>query len=1648
MPEIRPLDTADILAAVKNGGAKPPTSPLGRMDINYGVPGQGGILTEWAESVPDLMWPESIRTYGRMRRDPKLTAVLHAFYLPILRSTWVVDPEGVTNSKAVDLVAGDLGLGILGEKKPPPFTGPQGFHFYDHVRLALLSLVFGHFPFEKWFNQSKGLTHLAGLEERQPHTIAIIDLEDSGYIREVTQNTQMVPLPAQRLLWYCREREGANWSGVSILRACYTPWILKHETLRVHATSLRRFGMGVPTVNAPPGATPSQITEAGQLAAGFRAGDQAGVGLPAGFTFNLTGITGTVPDAVAFLGYLDQQMVGSALAQMLELGMGGRGGARALGETFLDFFLLALQAAADALGNTCTYGDPGMAGVSRALVDYNFGPDEPCPKIISADVGDRHEVTALALQQLLASGAISPDENLEAYVRDVWNLPDRAVIPLAPGMPGAPGTLPPGWTEPGAAPPPKGPAPGPGATPRPGTNPPPAAPGPGPRPPAPSYSGVGAPGRIGGQPATASTAAAAQVTLGTPLTDPGGAPFHRDLTPLEAAAGLDPAGMAHELATATDRVLAAWHPVLSEQRQDLADQVAAAVDGGEIGQLAALATPAGTGVGILYRAMQAQAARGMGRAIGEAAGQGVTIDPAAVRIDQDRLWQLARARAQLAAAPMAQAASSRALQVVTASAGTDAAREVHATLRGLSPRPLADQLMAALHAASNEGRMAVLDAGPEAEYTASEIMDRNTCQPCASVDGHTFADLADARAAYANGGYVDCAGGLRCRGTIVAAWPGLSVTRPGEPQPGGYPYPGEASPLDLTATAGDPPQVAAEWDEDLHPRGPHGRFAPGKGALTHGEPTALSRHYNDIPETRGLARHKGTYTGPVERDLQDRAALGRGVRTIAEPITPKEARDGSRPVTNAEFQELARQGVNQLGMLRARRTPAAGLDDNWPRIKDHAWTESRKSWGGATIDAHTGKPLATDADKYALSVKKAGMHTVSVPEDSSRAQFDAAMDRALGEFRGILEAQQSYLGVFHDDEEHRVDIDPVLVVDSVHEVEAIGAYTHAVGGAYHFASGNGVWPPHVTDQASLGLTASADGETVHWAGPGQWRTNADKVQPGLSPEQDAEIGQAGATPVPEPGPKASWEEGLHPRGYHGKFARLGGGKGGGKVSRETGKLPWTADGGTARYTGSLDIDRADMPQLSGTVKGTYRPSAEMTPKFIARLRGKGIKVTTARVPAASLKPTQATGDTAAIRRMADQLKSGKMTDTKPVIVSSDGRVLDGHHNWAGRVLADTEGGRKGLDPGMPVHQVNMPMKDLLGEAHAFAREEGIPGRGAGEFANPKYANYGTVPPRDTLAKYTRPDGTFTPERAALHKQIVDKITGGHKPQDHPRALFLGGGPASGKSHLQALPDSARIDPDQIKTQLPEFRQMAAARDPAAATYTHEESSYVSKQALAEAQRRRINYTMDGTGDSEYAKLAGKVTQARKAGYAVDAKYVTADIPEAINRAMKRAAEPGPNQGRMIPAPVIRDIHQHVTSTFQQAVANGLFDHVELHDTNGPQPTLIGAGEGKNFTIADQAAWERFLAKTKTKPPAEAPAAAADAAGDTAIAILRALLAGDSYPPPGVTDTPANRALWAETAQAIEDLPGGVIPDIPADWATLPDTEHPPPPAPR
>ncbi|HXJ27213.1 MAG TPA: zeta toxin family protein, partial [Streptosporangiaceae bacterium] len=136
---------------------------------------------------------------------------------------------------------------------------------------------------------------------------------------------------------------------------------------------------------------------------------------------------------------------------------------------------------------------------------------------------------------------------------------------------------------------------------------------------------------------------------------------------------------------------------------------------------------------------------------------------------------------------------------------------------------------------------------------------------------------------------------------------------------------------------------------------------------------------------------------------------------------------------------------------------------------------------------------------------------------------------------------------------------------------------------------------------------------------------------------------------------------------------------------------------------------------------------------------------------------------------------------------------------------------------------------------------------------------------------------------------------------------------------------------------------------------------IAKAIQAASIGRGLDFTLDGTGDNSYEKMKGKLDAARKAGYAVHAKYVTVDTDTAVERSRARAAK----TGRMVPEATTRAIHAAVSGTFAKLIANDDFDAAELWDTNGPKPLLVGVKpQGGTWTVKDEGAWQRFLDKAK------------------------------------------------------------------------------------
>ncbi|MFI8593739.1 DUF935 family protein [Microbacterium sp. NPDC078428] len=402
--------------------------------VGSGLIGWGGLVAETHETNPDLMWPASIDVFDRMRReDPQVKSVLRAVMLPIMRTDWVLDGTGCRD-EVTEHVAADLGIPIKGLPVTAPLRTKGRFSWKEHLRLALLELVYGHSFFEQVYSiDMVGRAHIAKLAWRPPRTISDIEVAADGGLVAVQQmgipGRGSVRIPVDRLVAYVNEREGANWVGESLLRAAYKMFVLKDRLLRIQALTAERNGLGLPVYisgQPPEGGSfeetvawlDEQIEKGLGIAKGARAGDAAGVSLPFGATLKFVGVEGRLPDTDAPIRYYDEQIARAVLAHFLNLGT--ETGSWALGSTFANFFTDSLNAVAQHIADVVNQH------VIEDLVDLNWGETEPAPRIVPAAIGEQQPVTAEAIRALIDSGAVTVDAPLEAWLREKYGMPVKA----------------------------------------------------------------------------------------------------------------------------------------------------------------------------------------------------------------------------------------------------------------------------------------------------------------------------------------------------------------------------------------------------------------------------------------------------------------------------------------------------------------------------------------------------------------------------------------------------------------------------------------------------------------------------------------------------------------------------------------------------------------------------------------------------------------------------------------------------------------------------------------------------------------------------------------------------------------------------------------------------------------------------------------------------------------------------------------------------------------------------------------------------------------------------------------------------------------------------------------------------------------------
>jgi hypothetical protein len=226
---------------------------------------------------------------------------------------------------------------------------------------------------------------------------------------------RQIPIPIGKLLVFTTDKEGDNWEGISILRPAYKSWYIKDTLEKVNAVMHERFGAGIPRAKTPRAVTKGTKEWAAvqETLEDIHASEKAYVIQPEGYEFDVIGgEKGKGTDVLGSIKYYDEAIAKAMLAMHINLGT-AKSGSYALGQSFLDAFLMATQAWADYIAEVVN------RFCVREIVELNWNvsayPTFKCKRIQS--------LAFEAIGYLVQTGALKWTQALENDLRGILRMP-------------------------------------------------------------------------------------------------------------------------------------------------------------------------------------------------------------------------------------------------------------------------------------------------------------------------------------------------------------------------------------------------------------------------------------------------------------------------------------------------------------------------------------------------------------------------------------------------------------------------------------------------------------------------------------------------------------------------------------------------------------------------------------------------------------------------------------------------------------------------------------------------------------------------------------------------------------------------------------------------------------------------------------------------------------------------------------------------------------------------------------------------------------------------------------------------------------------------------------------------------------------------
>ncbi len=374
-----------------------------------------GSLSE-NEYNPDLRGSKAIAVYDKMRRsDSRVKATLSACMLPIRAISWTITPA--SEEKRDIEIAQKLEMNL--------FEG-MSITWDSFLYHTLLMLVYGWFAFEKAWQVDGGQYRWQKLAPRLPSTLYKWELDETGGLKGIIQFTmrndryEFIPIPAEKLLVFTNDKEGANFEGISILRSAYQNWYYKSNLYRIDGIAAERHALGIPYFKHPTDAKKEDKDRIDEIGQRLYAHEQAYIRLAEGYEFKVEGLSGTIKDIMPSIEHHNREISGAVLADFLALGAGSVG-SWALSNDKSSFFLMALESVVKNISDTFN------RYAIKQWVDFNFEGVEQYPQLTASSL-ERRVIGeySKAVTDLVTAGVLGASVDVENTLRDLLGLPPKA----------------------------------------------------------------------------------------------------------------------------------------------------------------------------------------------------------------------------------------------------------------------------------------------------------------------------------------------------------------------------------------------------------------------------------------------------------------------------------------------------------------------------------------------------------------------------------------------------------------------------------------------------------------------------------------------------------------------------------------------------------------------------------------------------------------------------------------------------------------------------------------------------------------------------------------------------------------------------------------------------------------------------------------------------------------------------------------------------------------------------------------------------------------------------------------------------------------------------------------------------------------------